>query len=230
VKVWVTRAQPGADRTAVRLRPLGFEPLVAPLLAVRELPGADFDLHGVGALAFTSANGVAAFAARQPDGRALPVFAVGAATAAAARAAGFDRVRSAGGDVEDLAALIARSGVEGAVLHPCAEAPAGDLPGALRRGGIAVRPVPAYRTEILPLPDEAARAWTDLHAVLVHSPRAGRALAAALADLPPGGPPAACISAAAAAPLRGLSPEVRWAARPDEASLLSLLGKPPPPG
>ena len=56
--VWVTRAQPGAAATAERLRAMGYEPLVAPLLEVRTLPGGPIDLTGVAALAFTSASGI----------------------------------------------------------------------------------------------------------------------------------------------------------------------------
>ena len=48
--VWITRAQPGAAATAERVRALGHEPLVAPLLAVRLLEGAAVDLDGVAAL------------------------------------------------------------------------------------------------------------------------------------------------------------------------------------
>ena len=83
--IWVTRAQPGAGATADRLRSMSFEPLVAPLLEVRPLAGGPIDLTGVTALAFTSANGVAAFAVRSEE-RSMPVFAVGGATAEAASA------------------------------------------------------------------------------------------------------------------------------------------------
>src|SRR5579864_1783939 len=92
---WVTRAQPAAEATAERLRALGVEPLVEPLLAVRPITGASVDLTGAAAIAFTSANAVAAFAALSGD-RSLPAFVVGDATAAAARAIGFERVTSAG--------------------------------------------------------------------------------------------------------------------------------------
>ena len=84
-------------------------PAVAPLLAIRPIPQPAPDLTGVAALAFTSANGVAAFAALTPD-RSRPVFTVGDATAQAARAAGFARVESAGGDLDRLAALITAQG------------------------------------------------------------------------------------------------------------------------
>ena len=50
-RIWVTRAQPGADATAERVRALGHDALVAPLLAVRALPDVQVDLSGVAALA-----------------------------------------------------------------------------------------------------------------------------------------------------------------------------------
>ena len=215
MRVWVTRAQPHADETAARLRALGHDPLVAPLLEVRPLP-TPIELEGVAALAFTSRNGVAAFAARTSQ-RGWPVFAVGDATAAAARAAGFTRVRSAAGDVDALAQLIAREGVDGVLLHPGAAEPAGDLAGAL--AGVEMRSVALYETVMLPPVAEAVAAWPELGAVLIHSPRAARALAAAA--LSPG-PRVLCISSAAAEPLHAHDPEV--AVRPDEAALLARLG------
>src|SRR5471030_2758840 len=109
-KIWITRAEPGASATAGRVRGLGFEPVVAPLLAVRALGHGPIDLAGAGAIAFTSANGVAAFAARS-GARGLTAFAVGSGTAAAAKAAGFATVVSADGDVETLAAAIAAHAV-----------------------------------------------------------------------------------------------------------------------
>ena len=230
MKVWVTRARPGAERTAARLAALGHEPLVAPLLAVRPIPGGDLSLHGVAALAFTSANGVAAFAAAQGAGRDLPVFAVGGATAHAARAAGFRFVRSADGDVEALAELVIAGPPQGIVLPPAAREPGGDLGGALAAAGVSLQTVPVYETLALPLPSEAADAWRTLDAVLLHSPRASRALVAALGARPTDRLLAACISEAAAAPLRGRLADVRSAAAPDEDALLALLGKPAAPG
>jgi len=125
-RIWITRAQPGADATAERVRALGHEAIVAPLLAVRVIPDVHIDLRGVAALAFTSANGVRAFADASGE-RGLKVFAVGAATAQAARAFGFKSVLSADGDVEALAEGIAvrRGELRGAVLHPGAAEPAG---------------------------------------------------------------------------------------------------------
>src|SRR5690606_3696589 len=101
-RVWVTRAEPGAARTADRLTALGFEPVVVPLLTLAPLPGALNAApppDAVAVLALTSPNGVEAFAPLIPRFRDHPVFAVGDATAKAARAAGFADVRSASGDI-----------------------------------------------------------------------------------------------------------------------------------
>src|SRR5688500_18962148 len=153
-KIWITRAQPGADVTAERVRALGHDAVVAPLLAVRVLPDVTVDLAGVAALAFTSATGVRAFADASGE-RARKVFAVGAATAQAARAAGFRAVLSADGDVEAQAGGIAvrRSERRGAVLHPGAAEPAGDLAGALEKHGVEARRLILYETAPVTLPE-----------------------------------------------------------------------------
>lgn len=228
MRIWVTRTQPEAEATAGRLRALGHAPLTAPVLKVGELSG-EIDLKGVGALAFTSRNGVAAFAARHAE-RALPVFAVGAATAAAARGLGFGEVASAEGDVTALAGLIAErhDRTRGEVLHPSAAEPAQDLAGALARLGVKARRQPLYETIPLPLAKAVAAALAaepaEIDALLVHSPRAGRRLAELLEGRDEArGLIALCISAAAAAPLAGLGlQEIRVAEFPNEASLLKL--------
>ncbi len=202
MRIWVTRAAPEADATAERLKAMGHTPLVAPVLEVRPIGGPCPDLAGVGALAFTSRNGVRAFAGLTPE-RGLPVFAVGAATARACGEAGFAAVHSAEGDVEALAALIAaQAGVfSGEVLHAGPEEPAGDLVGALRANP------------------------PEIDAVLVHSPRAARCLAALPAlDQAAASLWLVCISPAAAEPLARFNfHKVTVAPFPDEASLLKLV-------
>lgn len=192
--------------------------MVSPLLAIRPIEQAAPDLSGVAALAFTSRNGVAAFA-ELSNARALPVFTVGDATAEAARAAGFAQVRSADGALGDLAGLLAAQ-APGAVLVPGALEPAGDL-AALLGGRVEVRALPVYEAITT---DAAAPA--DFDAVLVHSPRGGHALARLA---PMAGKVAVAISQAAAAPLGGQAGwEIRIAAHPDETAMLAALGKPAP--
>jgi uroporphyrinogen-III synthase len=225
-RVWITRAQPGADATAMRVRELGLEPLVEPLLEMRPLSPAPLELGGAGALAFTSANGVRAFAALSGE-RRLPVFAVGEATAAAAKAAGFADVRSADGDVGELARFILsrRTGFDGAVLHPSAAEPAGDLVGALAAGGREARRLPLYETAARWPAPALIEALPTVAFVLVHSPRGARALADVLNGSPAPDLTALCLSPAVAAPLAdaaGLG-RVRAAEAPREAALMELL-------
>lgn len=218
----MTRAEPGAARTAARLAELGFQPIVRPLLRIETLsPVAPSDRPD--ALVFTSVNGVAAWAPLDGD-RAVPVLAVGQTTAQAARAAGFASVRSADGDLDALAALIRSDpALKGARLrHPGAETPAGDL-GALIDGHAWVEPLPVYRAV-----QTGLGAPDAFDAVLIHSPRAARALAAVLAPDAARGRIACAISAKAAAFLADPPfAETRIAAAPDDAALLARLGKPP---
>lgn len=220
-RVWVTRARPGAERTAARLTALGFAPQVVPLLEIAPLSPA-LDLTGVDALAFTSVNAVTAFSALT-DARALPVFAVGDATAEAARVAGFASVRSASGALGDLAALIRADGRGRTLLHPGAVEPAGDL-SALVGPSASVRALPIYEAR------EAEAAPPDVFdAVLIHSPRAARVLAARLSPDAAAGSLAVALSQAAAQPLVALRfREIRVAPRPTEDALLATLGNPAP--
>lgn len=232
MRIWVTRSAPEAEATADRLRARGHAPLVAPVLNLRRTEGPPPSLAGVGAVAFTSRNAVTVFCELSPE-RALPVFAVGDATARAAREAGFERVTSADGDVEALAALIAaRCGeLSGPVLHAGASEPAGDLLGALTAAGVPCLQHASYRVEDAEIPLAATAALqarpVELDAILVHSPRAARRLAAfepletIANDLQ-----AFCISPAAAAPLRSLNfGRVTWAPLPNETSLLDLIDR-----
>lgn len=219
--VWITRAEPGATRTAERLTALGWEPLAFPLLAIRHLKP-PLDLHAVQGLAFTSSNGVSAFTALSAR-RDFKVFTVGDATARAARESGFETVRSASGDVAALGALIRQSFAGGGViLHPGAREPAGDL--AVGVGGTAtVRAVAVYETF-----ETGASAPDGFAAVMIHSPRAASALAATLTPRAAFGRVAVAISPTAAEPIAGLGfAAVHVAAHPDETAMTAALGKPP---
>ncbi|WP_428153874.1 uroporphyrinogen-III synthase [Brevundimonas sp.] len=218
-RIWITRAEPGASRTAARLRDMGLEPVIAPLLAVENLTPPVPDLVPFDALAFTSINGVTAFAALTPR-RNRPVFAVGDATAQAARDAGFDEVRSASGDLHALARLIASELSDASVLVPQAETPAGDFEAALiiaSARNISIQPLIVYRAQ-----STTVAMPTTFDAILIHSPRAAKIMAeqdiVRLSHAV-----TACISPAAADPLvaLGLTPAV--AQTPDEASLLTIL-------
>lgn len=229
LKIWITRAEPGASATAARVRARGHAPVVEPLLHVEPLPVDWINLDGVGALAFTSGNAVRAFAAVSPE-RTLRVFAVGQTTAAEARQAGFRSVLSSDGDVNLLADRIATRAIElrgKSVLHPGAAEPAGDLVGELEKAGIMARALPLYDTT--PVEPDAAFLDTlgELDAVLVHSPKAGKALAALLRKHPAPKLRAFCLSPAVARPLARAKLAGRAAAElPTEDALLNLIDRP----
>ena len=215
-RVWVTRTQPRADATAARLREMGLEPVVAPVLVAQPV-AADIDLAGVAALAFTSAAGVRGFADAY-SARRLPVFAVGEATAGSARALGFAHVLASKGDVEALADVIAAAR-PALVLAPTAREPAADLPALLAARGVKARSVVVYET-VAARPKPPA----DVDAVLIHSPRAARIVAELITPAMAAVLTACAISPAAAAPLRALPfARILTAPFPDEASLLHLL-------
>ena len=230
MRIWVTRAAPEADATARRLRALGHAPLLAPVLAVRPVEGPGPDLEGVGAIAFTSRNGVRAFAGLCGE-RGLPCFAVGGATARAAKDLGFTTVHASAGDALALAAFIAgrRTSFEGHVLHAAPELPAADLIGALTELGVRARSHVVYRTEPLALAPAALVALeadpVELDGVLVHSPQAARRLAEfAALDLAAPELVSFCISPAAAEPLKRLNfKTILTSPFPNELSLLNLI-------
>lgn len=170
MRIAVTRALPDGEATAARLRERGAEPIVAPLLTIAPC-SYNTSSQGVQALAFTSANGARAFPVSRETAK-LPVFAVGEATAEAARAAGFRDVRSADGDVGALAALIGGScdPAAGAILHIGGAQIAGDLVGALQKAGFKTERRIAYAAVAVADLPQALRGPLDR--VLFHSARA----------------------------------------------------------
>lgn len=219
VHVAITRAQPEADATAARLRALGAEPIVAPLL---EIQPRDFDqdVTGAQALVFTSTNGVRAFT-RALEFSALPVLAVGDATAQAARDAGFRTVRSADGDAATLIEL-ARDALDpkaGRIVHIAGVHVTGDITGALKASGFDAERRVAFEARAVSALPAAYRARLDV--VLFHSARAADVFVT-LGAPNAGDMIAVCISdAVAAAASISAWKQVVVAPRPREDALLA---------
>lgn len=135
--VLITRPEPGARETARRVRGLGYRPILAPLLEIRSVGPALPPCGHVQAIIVSSANAIPALPATHQH---LPLLAVGDATAARARAAGFTRVSSADGDATALAKLAA--GVceprLGPLLFVCGKSQGAALAGDLRARGFSV--------------------------------------------------------------------------------------------
>jgi uroporphyrinogen-III synthase len=213
MKVLVLRPQPGADETAARARALGLDPIVAPLFAVRPLAWTAPDPAGFDAVMLTSAS-----AARQAsDGltpyKALPCYAVGEATAAAALEAGFADIRIGPDDGAALLPMMADDGIASA-LHACAEDHL-----ALGHPAIAVARIPVYAAVAVA---GLAVGAEDLVALL-HSPRAASLFAALAPDR--SRIAIAAISARTARAAGSGWASVAVAARPRDQALLELAAK-----
>ncbi|WP_425410661.1 uroporphyrinogen-III synthase [Hyphococcus sp.] len=158
MKVLITRAEPDASATAAMCRRMQLTPLMAPVMKIH-METAAINLEGVTALAFTSANGVRAFAANAAD-RSLRVFAVGAVTAEAAKSAGFSAISASAGDVDSLTDHIAAEidGRPGHLLHIAGKDRAGDLASMLGARNIAAKRVTLYEARaVSALPPEIIR-------------------------------------------------------------------------
>ena len=238
--VLVTRPEPGAAETARRVEALGWRPVLAPALvlaprsAARPLPAA------AQAMLLTSRTAARAV----PPSPTLLVLAVGEATAAEARAHGFVNVMAADGDAAALADLVAARLDPGAgpLVLAVGAGYGAELALELRRRGFRVLRRVVYSAEpaaALPEPARAALRSEAVVAALFFSPRsagcaisllraAGLAGTVARAEALAISPRVAAVLAAAAPNggprWRGL----RVAARPDQDSLLRLLG--PGPG
>lgn len=233
MRALITRAEPGASRTAKALKALDIEPVIAPFLTIRDADTITSDLSRVQAIVFTSPNGVRAWAKLRPE-RKPAAWCVGDATEAAAREAGFTQTRSAGGDstalVEKLAASLEPE--KGALLHVRGAHTAGDVSGALMRRGFHMQETIAYRADaapVLPATAKTALEQKQLSAVLFHSPRAAAAFTALVEDAELNaslkGLIAAAISLATADNLIAADwGAVRIAETPDEAALLDRVG------
>jgi uroporphyrinogen-III synthase len=164
LRALVTRPRQDAERLIAALAIREIEALVEPLIEIHWRAPEALDLAGVQAILCTSANGVRALT-RVSGERRAPLFAVGDATAACARAEGFDHVESAAGDVGDLARLAAARlrPQEGPLLHVTGNVIAGDLAGLLRARGFTVERHVLYE----------ARAATSLSPATIDSLRAG---------------------------------------------------------
>jgi uroporphyrinogen-III synthase len=235
VRLLVTRPEEDSTPLADALAALGHEAVMAPLLTIRFFDDAPLPEGAWQALLVTSANGARALGRRE-DARPLlqlPVFAVGAASADAARAAGFAHVEAAGGDVEALAGHVPEALAPGGgpLLHVAGSAVAGDLAALLGAKGFSVERAVLYEATLAKtLPGVAREALEGgtLDGVVLYSPRTARAFASLVVDAGlqacVSGLAAYCLSPAVAAALERLPGlTVKIARQPDQAGLLFLL-------
>jgi uroporphyrinogen-III synthase len=212
-RVLILRPEPGASATAARARALGLEPLVSPLFRIVPLEWDAPDAGEFDALLLTSAN-----AARHSGGgldqfTSLPCYAVGEATAEAARGSGFEQVIAGAGDGRAAVGAMAKAGVKHA-LHLCG---LDHIPLSHPKLSIDRRIV--YAAE----PSGPIRPGPGNALVLLHSPRAASRFAHMQASR--GNIRIAAISAAAARAAGEGWAEVHIASAPNDQALLELAAK-----
>lgn len=114
------RPQPGNDASAARAREMGLAVIQIPLFDVLPADGGPLPAGPFDALLLTSINGVRFGATVMSAFAGLPIYAVGEATAYAARIAGHQKVITGGGDAQSTATMMAADGRRN-VLHVAGE-------------------------------------------------------------------------------------------------------------
>ena len=232
MRLLVTRPREDADAFAAILKARGHEAVIAPLLELHFVPGAEISLNGLQAVIASSANGIRGFAARSPE-RNLPVYVVGPQTAEAARQFGFAKIISADGDASALIAKVAErtNPADGKLLHAAGAETAGRIKQALEARGYQVEAAILYEAipaESLPSNAREELQTNRVEGVLLFSPRTARIFTALVTkDGLAGncqGLQAFCISAATAEALAPLGfARVAVAGSPNQAAMLDLL-------
>lgn len=158
--VFITRPRAAGERMAETFRTrFGFTPILAPALDIIVEPG-DLPAAGFAGIVASSAAGIEALAGKTLQ-RATPLYVIGEASAAIARALGFENIHIASTpDVGALAKLVIDTHPPdaGAVLYATGRDRRGDLAGALRAGGVPVETAILYRAEPCRELDAEARA------------------------------------------------------------------------
>jgi uroporphyrinogen-III synthase len=178
MRILVTRPEPDALKLRALLEEAGHEATVDPLLSLSFADGDAIDLDGAQALIATSRNALRALKASPAlaEARHLPLFAVGKATAAEARALGFETVVTGAGTAAELVAHIVSvlDPANGVLVHLAGETLAHDLAGELEEQGFRVQRPLVYR--MLPATTFAEHtveqlASGEIDGVLLLSPR-----------------------------------------------------------
>lgn len=234
MRVLVTRPERDARREAETLLSRGHEPVLAPLLEIEFLLDVDLDLEGAQAVILTSRNALRALSMHPDKDRALglPVFAVGEATARAAKNFGFKEVTIGPGTAAGLLPLIRREvhPEKGALVHLSAEVVAFDLKPLLDEEGFEYRRSVLYRSKPMQaFPDSVAHdlALGAISGVILLSPRTAKTFAALVerqgVATKTKRPVCYCLSEAVAEAVAPLGYAVRVPPLPREEDVLALL-------
>lgn len=154
MRLLVTRPEPDALKLRALLEEAGHQAAVEPLLGLSFDGGDPVDVEGAQALIATSRNALRALKAGPAlaAARHLPLFAVGKATAAEARALGFETVVTGAGTAAELVAHIVSvlDPATGVLVHLAGDTLATNLARELEAHGFRVRQPIVYRMVAAP--------------------------------------------------------------------------------
>lgn len=219
-RVWITRTQPAAEKTAEAVRKLGYESLVSPLLQICPPDILPAMPPARSILVFTSSNGVQMFCALT-DRRIWSVVTVGDATGETAIKAGFADVKSASGTSADVTSLIKRTyPSDRPVIHCSGNIVRGTISEDLQMAGYSANRLIFYKSS----PVRHVPELQDVQYVLLHSPLAAETLTAMHPDC--AHVTAICMSEAVSTALGTLAlRDIRVANTPTQAALLACLSR-----
>lgn len=217
LRLLALRPEPGLAATLDKARATGLAITGHALTEIRPVAWACPDPAGIDGLLIGSANAILHGGEHLPGLTAKPVYAVGEATAAAARSAGFTVAMTGSGGLQ---------GVLDAIPAPChllRIAGEEHVP-LVPPPGVTFAEVIAYRSVMLPLDPVAPLLASGEALVLLHSAATAAHFAAECDRL---GIDRACVSLAALGPRIAAAAGQGWAAvhtapRPDEAALMQL--------
>ena len=171
--------RPQKDAQAFAQEVLSHQPaaqiLISPVLTITPI-GTLPDLSAYAAVVFTSRHAVACFV-HAPIPKKMTCFAVGEATAQAAKKLGFSVINSAGA-AQDLILLVQKTGAAGPLIHPHGQHARGQIATTLTKKGIPCAECVIYDQIETPLSIQARALLTQPQALLVpvFSPRSARLL------------------------------------------------------
>jgi uroporphyrinogen-III synthase len=205
-QVLVLRPEPGASATVGRARNRGLDAVAIPLFEIEPVHWQVPDIQGFDGVLLTSANAVRQAGGQLESLRGLPAYAVGEATAEAARDGGFDIAATGDSGVERLLDSIES---ELKLLHL-----SGEQRHQPQHSRQTITPLIVYCAKPIEarLPDEGV--------ALVHSPRAGQRLAELVGVR--GGIAIAAISKEAAEAAGSGWKAIDIAERPNDEALLAV--------
>jgi uroporphyrinogen-III synthase len=206
-RLLIIRPEPGASVTLARAREMGLDVVAVPLFAVEPVAWEAVDPAEFRGIVATSANVFRHGGEQLERLKNLPVYAVGEATAEAAKEAGFHVAMVGGGGRVELGERLPG----GRLLHLAGSdhLPVGDAEAVTVYVNGAIVPPP---------PIDASNA-----VVVVHSPRAGRRLAELIKER--GATAIAAISEQAAKACGEGWAEIAVASQPRDPPLLALAAK-----